>query len=189
MRIQQQKYSEEGKPLFLLPQPSKEVISQVSRPVKTTEVSDSPVMIAEKVPMVGMDGIQMTYEVTTMELMGDGTFQQVGTGQFLPIFTTQEAQEKDEDDNPLYWNTVLEDVTSYEAQAPKEITEDDPDYIEGLEPVYEWVDLPDPPAPPIILTPDQQKIASLQDENKILRDQLTATSSDLQAFMDYYFSL
>jgi hypothetical protein len=181
---QQPKLSEEGKPLFLLPQPSRGVVSTVSRPIKSTVESEHPVITTQRVPLLGPDGKQKSYEMTTEETLGDGTTRQVGTGYVIPLWLTEEVQEQDTEGNPLYWNTIEEEIISYEAQAPKEITADDPDYIEELEMVYEEIEVPDPP-----ITPAPPSLESqLRAENKALKDQLSSVSADLQSFMDYYFS-
>jgi hypothetical protein len=154
------KLDADGKQLYLLPQPDLEVNYTIPRSVKTTEVTDHPVMTAHKVPLME-NGVQKRYEVTrTVELTEEVTdaegnvstvvtgYTQEPTGQFLDLFTTEEIQETDEQGNALYWGVVEDPAVRYEPQEPKEITEDDPEYVEGLEQVAELVPIPSEPSAP-----------------------------------------
>lgn len=163
------KLNADGKPLYLLPQPDLEVAYTVPVTVKTTDVTDHPVMVPQQVPLLDENGVQKTYEVTQPEPIiqtttdADGNvtetitgYEQVGTGQWLPISLVTQIQEEGPN-GPLYWGTVEEPATRFEPQPPLEITEDDPQYVEGLEPAYEEV--PDPEPEP---TPQPEPAPSLE---------------------------
>lgn len=160
------KLNADGKPLYLLPQPDLEVAYMVPVTVKTTNNTGNPVTYPIKVPMRDENGAVKSYEVTrTVEITEEQTdengnvtvvvvgYAQEGTGQFLDLYLTEEAQEHNELGDPLFWETVDEPAVRYEPQQPLEITEYDPLYVDGLEPALESVPdpLPPPPDPAIVL--------------------------------------
>lgn len=145
-----QKKDEDGYPLYFLPQDPIEIEVTKEVRVKKTEVSDEPVMlkVIEKVPVLDEDGNQVTYEVTQTittpavydeegNLIEEGKTEVVGTGVFLPCFTTEERehQETDEEGNPLYWHTEEQTVTEIQEQPSLEITSFDSRFTDTLKPV------------------------------------------------------
>lgn len=181
----------EGRALYLLPRPDLEIEYTISRTIKTTEVTDRPVMITAQVPLLDGEGVQQEYEVTrpVYEQIpitdeddnvigyrdGDVTGQE-GTGQYLKLWTTEEQQETDGEGAALYWATIEEPATRYEPQPPLEITADDPSYVEGLEPAYDLV--PVPPEQPIPQPPTpEERIAEL--DNRV-----TTTEDAILVLMD-----
>jgi hypothetical protein len=193
--IQQQKHTEEGLPLFLLPQAPLEVTVDVPKTVKTTDATDSPVMVTEQVPHLNADGEQVEYEVTRSEEQEDGSITQVGTGQWLKCWDTIEVQAQDDEGHLLFWTTVTEQETRLEPQPDLEITAEDEQYTEDLKPALEWVDVPEEPAPPAVPTPEQLRLNALEDAQKDLKrsiqlneEKVDATTGNLGDFMDFYFS-
>lgn len=133
------KVNEEGKQLYLLPQPDVEVPYTGYTYVKTTDVTETPSMISTPIPMLDNDGNQKSYEMTrpTYDENGEYTGQE-GTGQMIPMWTSQDLHEEWLG-LPVYWTTIEEPKTRFESQPPIEITEDDPEWVEGLGVVYELI--------------------------------------------------
>lgn len=101
------KVDEEGKELFLLPQPDLEENDPISRDVETTEETDRSVMILVRKPVPLMrDGEQVTYqrmargEVT--ENTGEPVMEEIPQEEGDPIL----VQKKNEEDQPLFWGLV-----------------------------------------------------------------------------------
>jgi hypothetical protein len=120
------KFNEEGKQLYLLPQnPLVEEIGKEVQ-VETIEVTDTPVLIQvpRQEPLLDSSGKQMQYELTTFD---EETGEQVGTGQFIKCYTIvfDEVQKRDENGLKLFYKTetVTEEIST--PQPDLEITEDD----------------------------------------------------------------
>lgn len=174
-----------GSPLYLLPQPDTEEAYTAPLPsIQTTENTGVPVMIVKQVPHLDANGVQMTYEVTQAEEQADGSFLQVGTGQFLKLFVTAEEQNTDSSGQPLYWKAEQE--TRYQSipQPPLEIAASDARYTADLEAAYVLTAYTPPPPP--IEDVRSQKIAELQ----VARDRAiysTFTSSALGSVKTYNY--
>jgi hypothetical protein len=136
-------------------------------------------MTSDKVPLLNENGEQRSYEVTRtepiteMQMQEDGTeievitgYEQVGTGQFLQIFTSVEVQETDSEGNLLYWGVVEDPAVRYEPQPSIEITEDDERFVEGLEQAVVLVPIPEEPSVP--------QIPSLVERVTALEDTVTS---------------
>lgn len=139
------KKDEQGNQLYLCPQPDEEVSYTVTAVEKSTQDTGNPVMTTKQVPHLTPDGDQMTYEMTQSEVQEDGSVIQVGTGQFIKVFTTEEVQETDAEGAPLFWLNVEEILTRFDPRPDKEITAEDPEYIEGLQEAYEFIPILPPP--------------------------------------------
>jgi hypothetical protein len=202
------KLDEEGKLLFWLPQPPLEEIYNIPRQVQSIESTDEPVMVTKQVPLMS-DGVQASYEVTkpiyeqipiydneenVIGYTNGAIIGQEGTGQFIKLWTTEQVQVVDEEDNLLFWKTEYDDQIQYVPQEPIEITEDHPDFVEGLEEIFELIPIPDPPQPPRpksdkeLIHEQQNKIDLLSAEKAALFQQLAQINTDFVAFMDFYFS-
>lgn len=191
------KLNEEGKPLFWLPQPPLEEINNIPRRVQSIDPTDNPVIVTKQVPLMS-EGEQASYEVTQPvyeqipiydeeeniigysngEIIG-----QEGTGQFLKLWTTEQVQAVDEEDNLLYWDTEYDEEILYVPQEPIEITEDDPDYVEGLEQIFELIPIPDPPQPPRPKSAEEL-IQEQQNEINILSDSVDTINVRTQGMQD-----
>jgi hypothetical protein len=201
---------ESGLPLFLLPQEDLEIEDTILSRIKTTDVTDEPVMTTTQVPHIDpVTEEQMAYEATRQEPIYEDVideddnvtqvivgYETVGTGQFIFCWTTEEIQETNNDGDPLYWTTVEEPIVRYEPQVSVEITEEDERYVEGLEPVYELTPLPENPTTEPTPTPDQVRLVALESAQQELKtkiqltgEKVDTTTGNLGDFMDFYFSI
>lgn len=134
--VKEDKLTEEGKNIYLLPQePLKESFGKEVQ-VETIENTGVPVIIQveKKVPLLDENKKQVQYEVTITD---EETGEQLGTGTFIKCFTIEldEEQKKDENGLKLFYETeiVMEDVVT---EVPAlEITEEDEEFEGGLDKV------------------------------------------------------
>lgn len=202
------KVNEDGNQLYVLPQPDIEISYTIPRLVKSVDVSDRPAMTTKRVPLMDENDTQKSYEVTQTESITeiqeqeDGSevevvtgYRQVGTGQFLLLYTTQEEQEVDEDGNLLYWNSVEDPAIRYEPQSSIEILADDERWTEELQLAYDLIPIPEETPQQPLLSPLEQRLAALENSQKEVKQtvqnigtKVDSTSTDLGGFMDFYFS-
>jgi hypothetical protein len=148
-------FDEEGKALYFLPQaPLVEKKYEVTK-IETIEKTSEPVihMETKKVPLLGEDGKQVSYEVietlvTPAVLDEEGNVieeektEEVPTGRFILCYTTEEveSQKEDSEGRKLFYKTVEEEVEVTTPQETLIIDETDERFVEGLERVTNEVE-------------------------------------------------
>jgi hypothetical protein len=140
---------EEGNALYILPLPDKVSKEYVPSKIETIEVTSEPVIHLEtkRVPLLDENGEQVEYEVIhyetipavldeeTGEVLEEERVEETPTGRFIQCYTTEEVESQKEDSQgrKLYYKEVQEEVDVVTPQDPLIITENDEQFVEGLE--------------------------------------------------------